>query len=444
MLLSELEWKLPVPSFSDSCLAELSAYASAQSPNGFSPIRFAVVGSDSREWQCEVAGISESGRKLPLGPNEVFRFEKRKIRREDSFNAVVLVPTGIGAEIGGHAGDAGPMATLLAAACDKLITHPNVVNASDIIQLPENGVYVEGSVLCRLLMGTVGLEPVRSNRLLVILDKHFDRTFTDASINSINAARATYGLKCSEIVVLDDPLITRARYANSGRAAGRVEGLENLLTLIGERRDSIDAVAISTIIDVPEGFHDEYFKSEGSMVNPWGGIEALLTHAVSYIENLPSAHSPMMESKKIAYMDVARVDPRMAAEAVSMTFINCILKGLQKSPRVVTDPQAMQTPGIMTAADISCLVIPDGCLGLPTLAALEQGIPVIAVRENRNVMRNDLSQLPWSDGQFHCVENYWEAAGVMLALKAGIDPGSVRRPMLKAMVREAVQEAVLD
>ena len=74
-------------------------------------------------------------------------------------------------------------------------------------------------------------------------------------------------------------------------------------------------------------------------------------------------------------------------------------------------------PGVMTAADISCLVIPDGCLGLPTLAALEQGIPVIAVRENKNLMKNDLTLLPWAPGQLQIVENYWEAAGVMSALK---------------------------
>ncbi len=74
------------------------------------------------------------------------------------------------------------------------------------------------------------------------------------------------------------------------------------------------------------------------------------------------------------------------------------------------------------------LIQPDGCLGLPTLAALQQGIPVIAVRENQSVMRNDLTQLPWDAGQLQIVENYWEAAGVMMALRAGIAPESVRRP----------------
>ena len=119
----------------------------------------------------------------------------------------------------------------------------------------------------------------------------------------------------------------------------------------------------------------------------------------------------------------------MAAEAVSLTFLQCTLKGLQRSPRIVTDPSAMSRPGVTTAEDVSCLVIPDGCLGLPTLAALEQGITVIAVRENRNLMRNDLTLLPWKAGQFHRVGNYWEAAGVIAALRAGIEPESVRRPV---------------
>ena len=89
------------------------------------------------------------------------------------------------------------------------------------------------------------------------------------------------------------------------------------------------------------------------------------------------------------------------------------------------------------------MVIPDGCLGIPTLAALEQGIPVIAVKENQTVIKNDLSCLPWSAGQFHLVENYWEAAGVMAALKAGIDPKSVRRPLSQVEVQTSTAEVSL-
>jgi len=86
-------------------------------------------------------------------------------------------------------------------------------------------------------------------------------------------------------------------------------------------------------------------------------------------------------------------------------------------------------PGVLTAADVSCLVIPDRCVGLPTLAALEQGIPVIAVRENRNRMKNNLEELPFESKKLFIVDNYLEAVGVMTALKAGVAVPSVRRPL---------------
>jgi hypothetical protein len=49
-------------------------------------------------------------------------------------------------------------------------------------------------------------------------------------------------------------------------------------------------------------------------------------------------------------------------------------------------------------------------------------------------MQNDLEMLPWQAGQLHVVENYWEAAGVISALRAGIDPMSVRRPIERASI----------
>jgi hypothetical protein len=231
------------------------------------------------------------------------------------------------------------------------------------------------------------------------------------------------------VVELDPPVKLRSLFTESGCAAGEVRNLEYLFDVLSEYRDEYDAIAISSVIDVPPEYHQEYFERQGEMVNPWGGVEAMLTHAISEVFNVPSAHSPMFESADIANMDPGIVDPRMAAEAISLTFLQCIFKGLQRSPRIVVDEDAMRRPGVFTAEDVSCAVIPDGCLGLPTLAALEQGIPVIAVRENKNLMRNNLTELPWAPGQLHIVENYWEAVGVMGALRAGIAPESVRRPL---------------
>lgn len=160
----------------------------------------------------------------------------------------------------------------------------------------------------------------------------------------------------------------------------------------------------------------------------------MLTHSISMLFNIPSAHAPMAEDMEEANSLFGIVDPRMSAEAVSTCFLYCVLKGLHRSPRIVTDRMVFSHPGVLTAADVSCLVIPNKCVGLPTLAALEQGIPVIAVRENKNQMENELEKLPFGPGKLFIVENYLEAVGVMTALKAGVAVSSVRRPLAETKV----------
>jgi hypothetical protein len=51
-------------------------------------------------------------------------------------------------------------------------------------------------------------------------------------------------------------------------------------------------------------------------------------------------------------------------------------------------------------------------------------------------MRNDLSLLPWDSDQFYSVDNYWEAVGVMTAIKAGVSPQSVRRPITETTIEK--------
>lgn len=401
------------------------------------PVRLAVTDSVRRPRRMEVAVLLGSLPSICPG-HELLNFRPRAGETADQFNVVLAVPTGIDASIGGHAGDAAPVARALAGLCDHLITHPNVVNASDINEMTPNTLYVEGSVLDRVLMGTAGLRKVRANRILAVVGAHREDFVVHSTINAVSAARSTLGIAC-RVVTMDEPFVMAAERSETGRAVGRIHNLEALCAVLDRSRDDYDAVAIASPIDLPLEEIWEYFSACGDIGNPWGGVEAMLTHTTSALYDVPSAHAPMLESKEVLNHDPGLVDPRMAAEAISTTFLHCVLKGLHSSPAIVTEESELRLSSVISAEDISCLVIPSGCLGLATIAALEQGIQVIAVKENKNLMQNNLADLPWREGQYHEVENYWEAAGILAAMKAGVQPETMRRPLPATEIE--VQEA---
>ena len=375
--------------------------------------------------------------------HSIFSFNKRSFHTQKDFNVCFLIPTGIGCEIGGHAGDGTTALKLIASSCDKVITHPNVVNASDINEMVNNALYVEGSHITQLLMGNIGLNEIRNNRVLVIIannDQINHNKFVNSAINSVNGARSTLGLE-ADIVLLDNPMTMKGAISNN-KAIGEVLDLENLYKVLKEKKGSYDAVAITSKISIPENLHEQYSTSDGDMPNPWGSTEAMLTHFISTEFGVPSAHAPMFENNNIAEMDFGVVDARIAPEVVSTTFFHCVLKGLQKAPAIVCDKSLLNQPNIFSAKDISALIIPDEVFGLPVLAALHQGIKVIAVK-NKNYMKNDLTKLPWQKGQFQKCENYLEASGILNCIKEGISIESVKRP-LKTLHLTQKKENVLN
>ena len=403
---------------------EFSSAIEADLPEGHIPVRFVVTETTADNYHCEI-GVLEGG----TLQSSLFQWRQRHSANGTSFNVAHIIPTGIGCRTGGHV-DGGATARILSSVCDQLITHPNVVNAADINEMSENTLYVEGSILSRLMMGMVGVQPAKNNRVLVLADRHTDEQLSNALINSINAARACYGFNCPEIVMMEDRIAMNASLSDSGRAVGSIKDFDNFINVLKDRKGQYDAVAVTTLIQVTDEVRRAYYTSDhmdDDKVNPWGGVEAMLTHTISMMFDVPTAHSPMEESEAVSCWDPGITDPRLAAESVSVAYLQCILKGLQRSPKIIT--KEIIAPGVLTARDVSALVTPVNALGLAVIAALRQGIPVIAVRENSNIMKNDLNDLPWAPGQYHEVENYWEAAGFLSALKDGIDPYSVRRPL---------------
>lgn len=335
------------------------------------------------------------------------------------FNVVMIIPTGIGCEIGGHAGDANPVAKLLASVCDTLILHPNVVNASDINEMPENSLYVEGSILDRFLQGKIQLQKVLSNKILVVVNA----PVRNETINAVSATRVTIGID-AEILELETRLVMVAKLGSEG-ASGVVYGWQELLQQI--RKYDFDALAVATSIDCEKEVALNYFKNGG--VNPWGGVEAIASKKIATELGRPVSHAPIEtgDAEVKGYTEV--VDPRMAAEIISECYLHSVLTGLHKAPRIGKG---------LDVGEVNCLVTPVGCIGPPHRACLERGITVIVVKENKTVLNDPIPD------EFILVENYLEAAGLLVAIKAGVHPSSVRRPIeptvvIKTKIHEVVE-----
>ena len=156
-------------------------------------------------------------------------------------NVVFIVPTGLGAEIGGHSGDATPAAKLIASVCDTLIVHPNVVNASDINEMTENMLYVEGSILDRFLEGQLGLEEVYNNKILLAVNSPVKPEI----VNAVSAARVTIGANI-EIVELRYPIRMVAQMV-SEKATGDLYNIDEAVQQISKY--NFDVLVVNTPIE---------------------------------------------------------------------------------------------------------------------------------------------------------------------------------------------------
>lgn len=322
-------------------------------------------------------------------------------------NAIFIIPTGLGASIGGHAGDATPAARLIGAACDNIILHPNVVNASDINEMPKNSLYVMGVTIDDFLSGYVGLAPIYQNRIAVVVNKPVPNEI----VNIVSAARATLGIDAF-IVGLPEILKMEAGLDKYGAATGVIKGAQEAAEYLQGLNEDFDAVAIFSKIDMNKSIAEQYIQEGG--VNPWGRVEAKLTRILTNDLKVPCAHAPFGHTLD-DYNDI--VDPRIAAEMVSVTYAFCVLKGLHKSPEI-TDC----TYGI-TVKDIDVLVTPAECYGVPHQRCLEKNIPIITVAEN-TVLIQSTTVYPSIKAT-----TYAEAAGIILAMKEGISLESIRRPL---------------
>lgn len=335
-------------------------------------------------------------------------------------NTVMIVPTGIGAKIGGHSGDANVAARLLASVSDNLFLHPNVVNASDLNEMTPNMHYVEGSTLDLFLDGEIHLRPVKhQNRILVVCNQAKD------SMEPVNAARSVLGVN-AVIVELKTPL-KMTGYIKDGHATGDITGLREFVEQIQSLPcESYDAIAIHTPIDVDKEIAMNYITADygEKKNNPWGGVEAKLSKLIAKKFPCPIAHAPVEQN---LYPDLTTQNfPELSAETNGSHLIS-VLKGLNRAPRI----EKYASWRSFSSSDIDAFVTPL-CWGTPHDICVRRNIPIISVHQNSTTDTDKYYKV--MDQSFHEMnlfpaKTYLEAVGYLVALKEGINPHVLQRPL---------------
>jgi len=284
-----------------------------------------------------------------------------------------IVPTGIGASIGGFAGDASVWARKLSEKC-KLIVNPNVVNAACFSGINNNMFYVEGYSLDEFFRGKCNLVPSHNNKVGVVFDKAISQDVLNVHINTINAVKTVYGIDVIGYEVTEENVGVSFYLDETGASTGNVQNLKTIKTS-SEKLLNRGADAIAIVCLFPDEESEDYANGVGA--DPVGGVEAIISHYISKELKIPCAHSPAFENITIS-TDV--VDPRCSAEYITPTFLPCILIGLSQAPKL------SDTDGI-SVNDLDFLVMPYNSLGgVPVFEAQRLGKPVYAVKENESVL----------------------------------------------------------
>ena len=337
---------------------------------------------------------------------------------------LLVLPTGIGCAIGGYAGDALPSARLLAAASGCLITHPNVMNGASLYWSDPRIHYVEGHGLDRFACGELALRPVRRQRIGLLLDAGMEEELRLRHLQVADGCRASLGLEIGPVVSTDVPLGVHLELGESGASWGTLERPDALLRA-GETLKAAGATAIAVVARFPEDPASEALAAyrHGSGVDALAGAEAVISHLLVRHLQIPCAHAPALAPLPID----AHLDPRAAGEELGYTFLACVLVGLSRAPDLI--PAAAAAAADISADQLGAVLVPEGALGgEAVLACIERGVPLITVA-NPSLLDVSAAALGLHSGVLHA-SSYLEAAGLLMALREGIAPEALRRPLV--------------
>lgn len=301
---------------------------------------------------------------------------------------VYIVPTGIGAEIGGYGGDALPYAKKLARYCEYLIVNPNVVNAGAYYGMSDNMIYAEGLTIDRFMEGRISFDisdKVLDNiKIGVIFDKAADKLpkyILNANILAIDAMKTSVGINVSDYMLTDKPVGARIEIRD-GISFGNIDNIETIYNAVDKLiSKGCNRIAICCALDDNAvSAEAKVAYEEGRGVDPIGGLEAIISHSIISKYNIMAVHAPLLPIELPE--NIENIDPRVASEASSFTFLPSILYGLSRSPDII---QSGRSKNNINVDDIDFVVVPHNCFGNPVvLEALKRGIKVYSIKDNTN------------------------------------------------------------
>ena len=352
---------------------------------------------------------------------------------------LLIIPTGIGCDVGGFAGDAIPSARLLASASECLITHPNVMNGGSLYWPDPHIHYVEGYSLNLFAAGEIFLQPVRQQKVGLLLDAGLESDLKKRHLQVVDGCVASLGLDIGPIITTETALGINLEKGLSGASWGNIEEPDVLLRG-AEKLKKAGATAIAVITRFPDDSDDLETKlyRQGHGVDIIAGAEAVISHFLVKHLLIPCAHAPGLAPLPVNY----DLDPRTSGEEIGYTFLQSVLVGLSRAPDLISkstmqtkENSFFQVKTLLSDRNLGAVVVPEGALGGEAiLSCIQKFIPLIIVSNQSllNVssakMRLDL-QTDYQDKKVFYADNYLEAAGLITALRHGINIKSLRRPI---------------
>lgn len=326
---------------------------------------------------------------------------------------VLIVPTGVGAAIGGYAGDALPVAKAIAQISDRLITHPNVLNGAQLYWPLDNTYYVEGYGLDRFAAQDWGLRPVRQNKIGLLLDCAIEPELRLRHLQAADAARATLGMDLTDYVVTDAPLEVELRTADSGASWGTLGNSGSLLRAAEKLIKQGGAEAIAVVARFPDDASESLQNyRHGSGVDHLAGAEAVISHLIVRQFQIPAAHAPALSPLTVD----PEVSPRAAAEELGYTFLPCVLVGLSRAPQFITEQS--HSRNAIWSDEVDIVVVPYSACGGSAILNFANQAQIIAVTNNTTKIQVPPEPLGIKVTK---VNSYLEALGVIAARRAGVD-----------------------